>query len=458
MNNFKSLYFRMTIIHYLGIILLPLNAILFTNTISSQIIQFLITFALVIHELDERKNGKILSKKLIDFLKNMDNKGVSFDVNTSMSSEYTKIKEIIYQREKEILEKEKEELILINEAKFVMNQIKDGIYTKTISSICSNSSLEEFKDSVNFMIIETKKHFLNINSILEKYTNYNYSDKLDISIFPKEGEFRNLVDSINKLRYAINQMLLENSSNGLALQNSSKILLSNVDKLISSSEKTEISLKEASNVLNQITKNVNYTSKQTTEMSNLSNLVIKHSKDGLIFATKTTNAMEEINKKVIAINNSVDIIEQIAFQTNILSLNAAVEAASAGKAGLGFAIVAQEVRNLANKSTQAAVEIKSLIEEANIKTKEGNLISSEMIQGYKILNTSIDKTINSINTITSISEEQQLNILQINSVIDILGKQINTNTEVSSQANDVAIKTLNMANTIVETTNKKVFK
>ena len=458
MNNFKSLYFRMTIIHYLGIILLPLNAILFTNTISSQIVQFIITFALVIHELDERKNGKILSKKLIDFLKNMDNKGVSFDVNTSMSSEYTKIKEIIYQREKEILEKEKEELILINEAKFVMNQIKDGIYTKTISSICSNSSLEEFKDSVNFMIIETKKHFLNINSILEKYTNYNYSDKLDISIFPKEGEFRNLVDSINKLRYAINQMLLENSSNGLALQNSSKILLSNVDKLISSSEKTEISLKEASNVLNQITKNVNYTSKQTTEMSNLSNLVIKHSKDGLIFATKTTNAMEEINKKVIAINNSVDIIEQIAFQTNILSLNAAVEAASAGKAGLGFAIVAQEVRNLANKSTQAAVEIKSLIEEANIKTKEGNLISSEMIQGYKILNTSIDKTINSINTITSISEEQQLNILQINSVIDILGKQINTNTEVSSQANDVAIKTLNMANTIVETTNKKVFK
>ncbi|OCL86418.1 Methyl-accepting chemotaxis protein II [Aliarcobacter thereius] len=458
MNNFKSLYFRMTIIHYLGIILLPLNAILFTNTISSQIVQFIITFALVIHELDERKNGKILSKKLIDFLKNMDNKGVSFDVNTSMSSEYTKIKEIIYQREKEILEKEKEELILINEAKFVMNQIKDGIYTKTISSICSNSSLEEFKDSVNFMIIETKKHFLNINSILEKYTNYNYSDKLDISIFPKEGEFRNLVDSINKLRYAINQMLLENSSNGLALQNSSKILLSNVDKLISSSEKTEISLKEASNVLNQITKNVNYTSKQTTEMSNLSNLVIKHSKDGLIFATKTTNAMEEINKKVIAINNSVDIIEQIAFQTNILSLNAAVEAASAGKAGLGFAIVAQEVRNLANKSTQAAVEIKSLIEEANIKTKEGNLISSEMIQGYKILNTSIDKTINSINTITSISDEQQLNILQINSVIDILGKQINTNTEVSSQANDVAIKTLNMANTIVETTNKKVFK
>ncbi|HJE03821.1 MAG TPA: methyl-accepting chemotaxis protein [Aliarcobacter thereius] len=458
MNNFKSLYFRMTIIHYLGIILLPLNAILFTNTISSQIVQFIITFALVIHELDERKNGQILSKKLIDFLKNMDNKGVSFDVNTSMSSEYTKIKEIIYQREKEILEKEKEELILINEAKFVMNQIKDGIYTKTISSICSNSSLEEFKDSVNFMIIETKKHFLNINSILEKYTNYNYSDKLDISIFPKEGEFRNLVDSINKLRYAINQMLLENSSNGLALQNSSKILLSNVDKLISSSEKTEISLKEASNVLNQITKNVNYTSKQTTEMSNLSNLVIKHSKDGLIFATKTTNAMEEINKKVIAINNSVDIIEQIAFQTNILSLNAAVEAASAGKAGLGFAIVAQEVRNLANKSTQAAVEIKSLIEEANIKTKEGNLISSEMIQGYKILNTSIDKTINSINTITSISEEQQLNILQINSVIDILGKQINTNTEVSSQANDVAIKTLNMANTIVETTNKKVFK
>ncbi|MCT7635943.1 hypothetical protein N5U36_10865 [Aliarcobacter butzleri] len=124
MFNLKSLYFRMTIVHYLGIIILPLNAILFTTSTISQIVQIIITLALIVHELDERKNGKLLSKELVNFLKNMDNKNVSFEINTSMASEYSEIKDVIDKREKELLQKEKEESLLIEEAKIVMNQVK----------------------------------------------------------------------------------------------------------------------------------------------------------------------------------------------------------------------------------------------------------------------------------------------------------------------------------------------
>jgi methyl-accepting chemotaxis protein len=72
--------------------------------------------------------------------------------------------------------------------------------------------------------------------------------------------------------------------------------------------------------------------------------------------------MDEIDNQVNAINEAITVIDQIAFQTNILSLNAAVEAATAGEAGKGFAVVAQEVRNLANRSADAAREIKNLVE------------------------------------------------------------------------------------------------
>ena len=103
MFNLKSLYLRMTIVHLIGIILLPINAILFTENSISQIIQIVIALSLIIHELDERKNGNHLSKELVKFLKNMDNKDVTLEINTSMSSEYSEIKAVIDKREEQLI-------------------------------------------------------------------------------------------------------------------------------------------------------------------------------------------------------------------------------------------------------------------------------------------------------------------------------------------------------------------
>ena len=457
MFNLKSLYLRMTIVHYIGIIILPLNAFLFTSNSIAQIVQVVIAFALIIHELDERKNGKLLSQELVKFLKNMDNKNVSLEINTSMASEYSQIKDVIDQREVGLLKKENEELLLIQEAKMVMDKIKHGLYSDIITSTTSNISLEEFKQGVNEMIVETRGHFSNVNNILNEYTNYDYRNELKLEGITKEGEFKLLVDSVNKLKNAITQMLLENKTNGVALQNTSEVLLNNVDKLNQSSNEAAQSLKNTSSVLEKITQNVDKTSAQTKQMSNLANAVTVSATDGLNLAFKTTTAMDEINEKVSAINESITIIDQIAFQTNILSLNAAVEAATAGEAGKGFAVVAQEVRNLANSSTQAAREIKNLVESANIKANEGKTIANNMIEGYTTLNSDINKTIELIGDVSSASKEQQIGIIQINDAINILEKQVEANAEVSSQANNIAVKTSNIANKIVDNANQKEF-
>ncbi len=125
-------------------------------------------------------------------------------------------------------------------------------------------------------------------------------------------------------------------------------------------------------------------------------------------ANQTTTAMDEINTQVNLVNEAIGVIDNIAFQTNILSLNAAVEAATAGEAGKGFAVVAQEVRNLATRSAEAAKEIKAIVERATVKANEGKEIATNMIEGYKNLNSNISSTMNLISDIENASKEQLL--------------------------------------------------
>ena len=167
--------------------------------------------------------------------------------------------------------------------------------------------------------------------------------------------------------------------------------------------------------------------------------------------------MNEIDKEVNAINEAITVIDQIAFQTNILSLNAAVEAATAGEAGKGFAVVAQEVRNLASRSAEAANEIKALVQNATAKANSGKKISDEMISGYTALNENITKTIDLIKDVEMASKEQLTGIEQINDAVNSLDQQTQQNAMIASQTHDVAMGTDKIANLIVSDADGKEF-
>lgn len=149
-------------------------------------------------------------------------------------------------------------------------------------------------------------------------------------------------------------------------------------------------------------------------------------------------AMGEIKASSHDIAKIIKTIDEIAFQTNILALNAAVEAARAGEAGLGFAVVAEEVRALAQRSALAARETATKIEEAIRKSERGVKISEDVAQ---VLHEIVDKTRN-VDVLTKgiadASREQSDGISQLNVSVGHIDKVTQANAGAAEQTSDAA--------------------
>ncbi|MFA7021357.1 methyl-accepting chemotaxis protein [Aliarcobacter sp.] len=344
---------------------------------------------------------------------------------------------------------------LIDETIAVLGEFEQGDLCQRLNIEVSNPALTQLKNVLNNMASNLESNIDNVLSVLEQYSSYNYLNKIDQKGL-KEHLLK-LASGVNSLGDSITSMLKENKSNGLTLDESSNLLLTNVDKLNLSSNEAAASLEETAAALEQITSNIRNNTNSIAQMASFSKNVTASALQGETLANQTTTAMEEINTQVSAINEAISVIDQIAFQTNILSLNAAVEAATAGESGKGFAVVAQEVRNLANRSAEAANEIKSIVENATSKANEGKQIANSMIEGYKELNTNISKTMNLISDIQNASNEQLLGIEQINDAVNSLDQQTQQNAMIASQTHDVAILTDEIAKLVVKDANDKEF-
>jgi methyl-accepting chemotaxis protein len=459
---FELLFFRMRVVHWIGIVLLILNGTFLTNNIYGQIVQYVIALVIFIHDFDEKINGvnKMVQvqKSLETFFLFLNRKNQKAEyIKIESNDEFGQIAKMINENIALIEKKVHQDNIFMQDAGEVMKRVGNGWFSQHIVANSDNPDFQFLKTNVNNALDKLKGNFQSINKVLSEYVTLDYRRELIIDGVEKNGVFDELLRDVTHLRNAITKMLVENKQNGLTLDLSTDILIENVQILSQNANQAANSLESTAESIDKVTRKISQSTETVIKMAGLASSVTNSAHDGQNLANETTKAMDEINYEVNAINEAIAIIDQISFQTNILSLNAAVEAATAGEAGKGFAVVAQEVRNLANRSADAANEIKALVSNATQKANNGKNIADKMIVGYSELNENISHTIELIKNVEISSKEQLSSINQINDAIALLDKQTQQNATIASETYELTVETDTIAKLVVSNAEEKQF-
>ena len=194
------------------------------------------------------------------------------------------------------------------------------------------------------------------------------------------------------------------------------------------------------------------TIKSSTEYSITGNNMMISSKSSIDEAgdiiIQTTKNIEEVYDASTKIKNITKIIEDIAFQTNILALNASVEAARAGDQGKGFAVVASEVRNLAQTTQSSVKDITDLVENAYDKINKATETAHHSQEIFADLRAKIDETANIMRGISSAAVEQQSGVEQVNRAVSEMDGATQMNNALVNDAENASKDLVAQANSL----------
>lgn len=319
-----------------------------------------------------------------------------------------------------------------------------------------------------------KKRLTNLTMALDMAGNGDFTAKVEDH---SSDELGILSDSYNKMSESLKDMMNEVISTSELLASSSEELTASaeqtskatetitdsIQQVADGAEQSTSSVQESAIALEEVTKGIQTIADNASIVSEVSGQATEKAKEGGLFVDKTVNQINEINQSVFAsgeviktlehrsqeIEKITNVITAIANQTNLLALNAAIEAARAGEHGKGFAVVADEVRKLAEQSQQSSSQISTLIktiqedmtqssqsiEQVSVDVKEGLAIVNQTKETFKEILEFMSNLTEQINNMAATSEEISASTQEVSATVSGI---INISEQTSMHSQNVA--------------------
>ena len=306
-----------------------------------------------------------------------------------------------------------------------MSEISTGNLSADFALESDTSEIGMLVDSIHETKNELKKYIYDIDSKLAQMAD----GKMDLTIDNNYlGEFLPIQNALGQILDSLNLALRQIHLTAGLVSDESEQMASDARILSNGATEQASAIEELSASIQELSGQVKSTSQDADVARNSSIDLAGQLQACSRKMEELTSAMEDISESSLQISGIIKTIEDISFQTNILALNASVEAARAGNFGKGFAVVADEVQSLANKSSVAAKDITKLIENSMDLVKHGTSLSGDTTQALSVGVSGSQNTAELIQKIADSAQQQAMSLEQLTAGINQISDVVHTNT------------------------------
>ncbi len=308
----------------------------------------------------------------------------------------------------------------------ILEDMARGNVDKTVN-IHGRDEVAQLGTSFNTMVHNLKEKIQATQTIAQG----NLSQEIRLA-----SQEDSLGQALIEMNNGLNDVLHQVTSSAEQVTTGSQQLAQSSESLSQGSSEQAASLEQISASMEELSIQTKSNADNANQANQLANSAQNQAEDGNVQMQTMLNSMQEINTASENIFNIIKTIDDIAFQTNVLAINAAVEAARAGTHGKGFAVVAEEVRSLAQRSAEAAKETTQLIGDSMKKVESGAKIADETANSLKEIVNEVAKVTDLVSEITASSSEQARGMTEVNRGLVQLNQVVQKNAQMAEESSN----------------------